>query len=78
MAVMPSGGMSREALNCKDFSSVGSSGTLDVSEGQYVNVQVGNETVAAIQMPTTISGQIIYLGSNEAVFVCVYEDSVIQ
>ncbi len=66
VAIMPSGGMSQEAVHCKNFSEIGSKRTTTMIAGRYVNVAVEDETVATIQMPSGISGMVIYLGSNGA------------
>ena len=66
VAIMPSGGMSQEAVHCKNFSEIGSKRTTTMIAGRYVNVAVNDETVATIQMPSGISGMVIYLGSNGA------------
>ncbi len=66
VAIMPSGGMSQEAVHCKNFSEIGSKRTTAMIAGRYVNVVVDDDTVATIQMPSGISGMVIYLGSNGA------------
>ena len=66
VAIMPSGGMSQEAVHCKNFSEIGSKRTTAMIAGRYVNVAVDDDTVATIQMPSGISGMVIYLGSNGA------------
>ncbi len=74
VAIMPSGGMSQEALHCKNFSDIGSNSSTTVIAGRYVTVTVGEEEVVTIQMPSGISGKVIYLGSNGA-SVSVEEES---
>ena len=66
VAIMPSGGMSQEAVHCKNFSEIGSKRTTTMIAGKYVNVSVGDDTVVTLQMPVGISGMLVYLGSNEA------------
>lgn len=66
VAIMPSGGMSSEAVHCKNFSSIGSKRSTTMIAGRYVTVSVAEEAVATIQMPSGISGLVIYLGSNGA------------
>lgn len=66
VAIMPSGGMSQEAVHCKNFSEIGSKRTTTMIAGRYVNVMVEDETVVTLQMPSGISGMVIYLGSNGA------------
>ena len=65
VAIMPSGGMSGEAVNCSNFSSIGTNRTVSLSEGSYVTVTVEGEEIVSVQMPSGISGRVIYLGSNE-------------
>lgn len=66
VAIMPSGGMSSETVHCKNFSSIGSNRTTTMIAGRYVTVTVEDEAVVTIQMPSGISGRVIYLGSNAA------------
>lgn len=66
VAIMPSGGMSGEATHCSNFSSIGTNKTASLSMGAYVTVSVGNEEVVTIKMPVSLSGRVIYLGSNSA------------
>lgn len=66
VAIMPSGGMSSEAVHCSDFSDIGSNRTTTIAAENYVTVTVGNEEIVTIQMPAKISGRVIYLGSNAA------------
>ena len=66
LAVMPSGGMSQEAVHCKDFSSIGSNRSNSIIAGHYLTVTVADEAVVTVQMPSGINGKVIYLGSNGA------------
>lgn len=66
VAIMPSGGMSNEAVHCKNFSEIGSNRTTTLTANGYVTVAVGEEAVVTLQMPSGISGRVIYLGSNGA------------
>ena len=66
VAIMPSGGMSQEAVQCKNFAEIGSNRTTTIIENRYLTVSVGEEEVVTIQMPAGISGKVIYLGSNAA------------
>lgn len=66
VAIMPSGGMSSEAVHCKNFSDIGSNRTTTMIAGRYVTVTVDEEAVVTLQMPVGISGRVIYLGSNSA------------
>jgi len=66
VAIMPSGGMSQEAVHCKNFTDIGSNRTTTIIAGRYLTVSADGEAVATIQMPSGISGRVIYLGSNAA------------
>lgn len=66
VAVMSSGGMSREAVNCKNFSEVASKQSVRLAQNAYATVTVNNEAVMSFSLPEVFSGEIVYLGSNEA------------
>ncbi len=68
VAIMPSGGMSSEATNCSNFSSIATKkSSLSLSESTYLTVTVSNTVVCAFKMPVSINGaMVIYLGSNGA------------
>ena len=68
LALCPANGMGSEALNCKNFSSVGTKTNLNLSQGQTLNVAVSNETVISVSMPCRLSALVIFLGSQNAVF----------
>ncbi|MBO4972693.1 MAG: carbohydrate-binding domain-containing protein, partial [Clostridia bacterium] len=68
LAIMPSGGMSGEATNCKNFSSVATKTSMSLREGQTLTVSVGSNTVMSVNIPSNISGMVVYLGSNTAKF----------
>lgn len=68
LALCPSNGMGNEAVNCRNFSSVGTKTTLNLSQGQTVNVKVGGNTVASVTMPCRLSALAVYLGSANASF----------
>ena len=66
IAVMPSRGMTSEATHCKNFSSVAARTTLSLSAGQYLTVSEGNETVASVEIPESLSAMVVYLGNSSA------------
>ncbi len=66
VAIMPSGGMTNEATHCANFSNIATSKSTSVSVGSYLTVKVDGDETVAIKMPQSISGRIIYLGSNSA------------
>lgn len=68
LALMPSGGMSQEATHCQNFNSVATGQNLSLGEGDMLTVTVDGQTVTSVQLPTSLSGLAIYLGSNNATF----------
>lgn len=68
LALCPSNGMGNEAVNCRNFSSIGTKTTLNLSQGQTVNVKVGGNTVASVTIPCRLSALAVYLGSANASF----------
>jgi len=66
VAVMPNGGMSREAMDCRNFSAIGSKQNVNLSSGKHVGVYADNKTVVTFEMPSDLNGMVIYLGSSEA------------
>ena len=66
VAVMPSGGMSNEAVHCKNFSEIGTKKTVGLIVGRYANILVGNEPVVTFQIPSGLNAMVVYLGSNAA------------
>lgn len=68
LALCPSNGMGNEAVNCRNFSSIGTKTTLNLSQGQTVNVKVGGNTVASVTMPCRLSALAVYLSSANASF----------
>jgi hypothetical protein len=63
IALMPRGGMSREATNCKDFASVGYSGSISLSIGAYLCVTVGDASLT-LRMPCGMSAMAVVLGDT--------------
>ena len=68
LAMMPSGGMAEEAIKCSNFSSVGAYSNVSLTAGGYLTVKVNGEVQVAFRVPTSLSGRVIYLGSNAATF----------
>lgn len=66
IAIMPSGGMSNEATHCKSFSGVGTSKSISLSMGSSLIIEVDGEAAAKIEMPISMKGFVVYLGSNSA------------
>ena len=65
MAVMPRGGMSGEATQCEDISSVGKTANLTLSNGSYLEVDIGDSCVT-VKMPVSLSAMVVVLGDNGA------------
>lgn len=65
VALMPSGGMSGEAINGKNFSSVATSRNISVSKGEFLNVGI-NGITAIVEMPCSCSGLLVVLGDTAA------------
>ena len=66
VAVMPSGGMTSEATHCSNFSSIGTNSSISLKENSYLTINTNGELVAAIKMPSSMNGCVIYLGSSSA------------
>ncbi len=66
VAVMPSGGMSNEAVHCKNFSEIGSKQTIGLIVGRYATVKADGETVMTFRIPIGLNGMVVYLGSKDA------------
>lgn len=66
LAIMPANGMTSEATHCSNFSSVAASGNLSLSSGAFLTVTVGDSAAVTVQMPTSLSAKVIYLGSKSA------------
>ncbi|MDE6293712.1 MAG: carbohydrate-binding domain-containing protein, partial [Clostridiales bacterium] len=62
VAVCVSGGMSREAINCANFSSVGTSKTINLTKDSYLTVG----GVATVKMPATVNALVVCLGKTNA------------
>lgn len=65
IAIMPRSGMTSEATNCKNFSSIGTSSQISLNSGAYLQVKMA-DTSATIQMPTSMSAKVIVLGDKSA------------
>lgn len=66
VAIMPQGGMSNEATNCKNYSSIATAKSISLSSNSILCVALNNTDIVTIQIPTNISGLVIFLGSNKA------------
>lgn len=66
VAIMPSKGMSQEALQCENFSAVGSKCTSGLILGRYADVMAEDEPVVTFQIPAGLSAMVVYLGSTNA------------
>lgn len=66
VAVMPTGGMSNEAVHCKNFSDIGSRQNIGLIVGRYANVSAGGGNVVTFQIPVGVNAMVVYLGGNDA------------
>ena len=57
--------MSNEATKCQNFSSVGKSGSISLTEGGYLICEVGGNTLT-VNMPVSMSALVVVLGSSSA------------
>ncbi len=65
VAIMPNGGMSSEARHCQDFSSVGTSKNMNLSNGSKLTIS--GDLNKTITMPCSINGLVIILNKNVSV-----------
>ncbi len=65
VAIMPRGGMSGEASNCQNFSSVGKSVSLSLNNGDFLVCEIGGDKLT-VNMPANVSGNVIMLGDSGA------------
>ena len=63
IAIMPRGGMSSEATHCDNFTSIGKSTQMSLTNGGYLVVGIG-DTRATVKMPVSLSAVVIVLGDN--------------
>lgn len=75
IAVMSSGGMTSESMRCQNFSSIGTSKSVSLPADAYLTVEVSGKTVVTVKIPKSMSGTVIYLGSNSASFTTVNSTS---
>lgn len=65
VAIMPRGGMSNEARNCKNFSSIGSAVSMSLTSGKTLTAKIDGATVT-VKIPCSISAYVIMLGDKSA------------
>lgn len=68
LAICPANGMGEEATNCRNFSSVATKKTMNLTKGQTLAVSVNGEVTSSVAMPAGLSALVIYLGSASASF----------
>lgn len=68
LAICPANGMGNESMNCRNFSSVASKTTMNLTKGQTLTVGVNGEVASSVAMPCGLSALVIYLGSASASF----------
>ncbi len=69
LALMPSGGMSSEAVHCSNFSSIGTRNSgISLNAGAYLTVSVDSSAVLTVKVPSRMSGMAVFLGGSNASF----------
>lgn len=68
LAICPANGMGNESMNCRNFSSVATKTTMNLTKGQTLTVSVNGEAASSVAMPCGLSALVIYLGSASASF----------
>ncbi len=68
LAICPANGMGNESTNCRNFSSVATKTTMNLTKGQTLTVSVNGEVVSSVVMPSGLSALVMYLGSANASF----------
>ena len=66
LAACPANGMTNEVTNCRNFSSVATKTTLNLSKGQTLSATVGGSVTVSFEMPCGLSAFVVYLGSSSA------------
>lgn len=66
LAVCPANGMGAESTNCRNFSSVATKTTLNLTKGQILTAKVDGTAVISTEMPCNISALVIFIGSPNA------------
>lgn len=66
VAIMPSRGMTSEAIHCRNFSSVAAKTTLNLTKDSYLTVSADGNTAVTVEMPVSLSATVIYLGDKDA------------
>lgn len=65
VAIMPRGGMSGEATNASNFSSVGTSKSVALTSGEYLVTKISSVQMT-IKIPCSLSAYVIMLGDSSA------------
>lgn len=68
LAICPSGGMGSESTKCQNFASIATKTNLSLKNGQTLTSSVSGKAELSVNMPTTLSALVIYLGSANANF----------
>lgn len=66
LAICPANGMTNEVTNCRNFSSVATKTTLNLSKGQTLSATVDGSVTVSFEMPCGLSAFVVYLGSSSA------------
>ncbi len=68
LALCPANGMANEAVNCRNFSAVGTKTSMNLNEGQTLSVRIDGSITSSVTMPCRLSALVVYLGSSSATF----------
>lgn len=66
LALMPTGKVTHESLDCKNFAEIGTSSTFEAAEGTNLRVTVGGNEEMTVTLPCDLAGTAVYLGANNA------------
>lgn len=64
IAIMSSGGMTSESMNCQNFKSVATSKNISINSSNYISVTDNNEVIVQLKINNNSNTKVIYLGSS--------------
>ena len=66
VAVMPRGGMSGESTHCQNFSTIGTTKSLSLTQGKTLTAKINGTSLSAVMPCSISSANIIVLGDRDA------------
>lgn len=75
VAIMPTGGMTSESTN-GDTTGMTTKSSLSLSSGGYLTVSADSVTEVTVQMPSSMTAYVVYLGSSSATIASASSSSV--